>query len=290
MTLKAFVTKHWNGSVSLRESIKDSVSEVDNRINQRERTAPTHITAQKTLLQQAFDTDETVWVFVFDAGRYDLFDQLYPEYLDGKLQRCYNGGVAYTGDWAMKHLRYDFGERGVFSYLPFRGLAAVEYDGRNWFEIAPDIDSEHSAYERLAELGYAERQINTEIAVDPGKVNETVRQHNESLAGGLIRYIAPHPPFDGLEDLTSESTKTVETQAALDTGSLSYQELTDAYKDTYRKAFRHAVELIPELDGEIYITADHGTCLTCGQLFHGRQLDKHDHLCIVPWFKVGGVA
>lgn len=38
------------------------------------------------------------------------------------------------------------------------------------------------------------------------------------------------------------------------------------------------------------ITHDHGTCLACGQLFHGRRLEMHDHLTTVPWFEVEGLA
>jgi hypothetical protein len=225
-------------------------------------------------------------MFFFDAGRYDMFDQLVWDYFDGNLQRSWNGGVAYTGDWTVRHLTGDFGGRGLFSYVPLRSFEDAKYDGRKHFEIAPDVRQDVSVHERLAELGYRERTTDAELKIGPMHINRVVRQHKDGLNGGVIRYIAPHPPFDGLEEITSENTKTMKTEQALDTGELTYKEFTDAYRQTYRKAFDAGTELIPDLDGSVYITSDHGTCLTCGQLFHGRRLEMHDHLTIVPWFEV----
>lgn len=56
--------------------------------------------------------------------------------------------------------------------------------------------------------------------------------------------------------------------------------------ETYKVGLEAATELVPDLPGRVILTADHGTCLSCGQLFHGRHLDKHDHLTVVPWMEV----
>jgi len=289
MTVRDFITKHTNAGASVGLAAKNAVAELDAKLNPNERTPPRHIPPQTDLIRRWFDTDKTRWLIWFDGGRYDFFEQLYEEYLTGNLQRCYNGGYGYTGDWTQAHLRFDVGDRGLFSHVPLRGFDDAEYDGRRYFAKAPDVDASVSVHERLAELGYRERTTDEDLIVAPDKVNNCVRQYKSGLNGGVIRYIAPHPPFDGLEDLTAESTKTIETQQALANGELTFEELTDAYRETYRKAFRHAVEVLPELDGEIVITADHGTCLYCGQLFHGRRLEMHDHMTHVPWFEVDGV-
>jgi hypothetical protein len=250
------------------------------------RRQPCHLPDQRKYIQDLFDTDKQVWMLFMDAGRYDIFDQLVWDYFDGQLERVWNGGVGYTGDWADRNLRMKFGNRGLLSQLPLRYLQGVEYDGRDYFAMAPDISAESGVSERLAALGYTDGRMDRTFGTSPFDVNVVVRQEQDSLNGGVIRYLKPHPPFEGMEEMTSQSSKTAETQAALDSGELSYQELTDAYIQTYETAFEAAAELVPDIDGKVILTADHGTCLTCGQLFHGRQLDMHDHLTHVPWFEV----
>lgn len=256
------------------------------RTGANERDRPTHIPDQRDLLHDWFDPDETRWLLFFDGGRYDIFDQLVDDYFEGDLRRAWNGGVGYTGDWAVRNLTHDFGNRGLWCWLPLRDLQDVEYDGREWFATEPDIESERSVEERLTALGYADGPLAETVDVSPKKVNEHVLADCAGYDGGVVRYLKPHPPFVGLERLTSTSRKTERTQAALDAGELSHAELTDAYIRSYRVAFERATELVSELDGEVVLTSDHGTCLTCGQLFHGRNYDRHDHLTVVPWFEV----
>lgn len=246
---------------------------------------PSHIPDQRECINDLFDTDETVWVLFLDGGRYDMFDQLVSEFVDGELRRVWNGGVGYTGDWAVRNLSGQYGNRGLFSWLALRDQQHVSYDGRSHFTIAPDISDDITVKQQLAALGYAESGEQT-YNVSCENVNRAVRERRAALNGGVVRYLKPHPPFDGLEGLTTGSEKTANTKQALATGALDHERLTDAYRETYRTGFNAAQELVADLDGRVVITADHGTCLTCGQLFHGRHHDKHDHLCIVPWFEV----
>lgn len=290
MSVLDFIRQQRQAGASWTGTISKGVVEVGDRLDSGHRDRPRHVPAQYELIGDLFDTNETVWLLFFDAGRYDIFDQLVGEYFEGSLQRCYNGGVGYTGDWTVKMLTRDFGNRGLFSWVPLRGFGAAEYDGRRWFEVAPDIQSGLAVEEQLAALGYAERSTDEQIHISPSNVNDSVRRHKDDLNGGVVRYLKPHPPFEGLPELTAESSKTAKTRAALANGELTYEELTQAYIDTYRIAFEHATELVPDLEGRVVITADHGTCLTCGQLFHGRRLEMHDHLTVVPWFEVEGLA
>ncbi|WP_152415784.1 hypothetical protein [Halovivax asiaticus] len=260
---------------------------ITNRENGEERRPPVHIPDQRELLSNALD--EPTWVILLDAGRFDMFDQLVGQYFNGKLRRVWNGGVGYTGDWFARNANGSYPDRGLFSWLPLRDQQG-EYDGRDHFEIAPEIDREMGVGSRLAALGYTDGDIDEGFSEAPGRVNRTVRDRCEQLQGGIIRYIKPHPPFDGLEDLTSESTKTKKTEQALDSDRLTYAELVQAYRETYRTGFEYAKEIVGDLEGNIILTADHGTCLTCDQLYHGRHHDKHDHLTIVPWFEVSGLA
>lgn len=289
MALTDFLHKHRQSDAPLANLFKDGVSELESKINQTQSAPPQHLPDQRDLIQDLFDTDEQVWMLFLDAGRYDICDQLVWDYFDGHLQRAWNGGVGYTGDWAVRNLQGDFGDRGLFTQLPLRYLEGVDYDGRDHFKIAPDYNSQQDVQARLAALGYTDG-LDEMWEITPTAVNRAVEQDKHNVNGGVVRYLKPHPPFAGFEQLTSESTKTTETQAALDAGEISYQQLTDAYIETYRIGLEAAVEFVESVSGKVILTADHGTCLTCGQLFHGRQLDKHDHLCVVPWMEVDRIV
>lgn len=289
MTLTDFFHKHRQADAPLSHLFRDGISELESKINEAERNPPPHLPDQRDLIQDLFESDEKVWMLFLDAGRYDIFDQLVWDYFDGHLKRAWNGGVGYTGDWAVRNLEGDFGDRGLFTQLPMRYLDGVHYDGRDHFAIAPDYESQQGVEKRLAALGYAPDH-DEEWEITPYAVNRAVERDKDKVNGGVVRYLKPHPPFAGLEELTSESTKTAETRAALEAGEISHQQLVDAYIETYRIGLEAAVEFVESVNGKVILTADHGTCLSCGQLFHGRQLDKHDHLCVVPWMEVDRIV
>lgn len=247
---------------------------------------------QQSVLDTALAGEAQTWIIWMDGGRFDYFKELYPEYFEGELQPVYNGGIGYSGDWADRFLRRsDLDDLGLFSVAPVRSLSGTDFDGREYFAVAPDIDESVPVAEQLAALGYRERKDGGNIVnISPGKCNGSVRTHMADIEGGIIRYLKPHPPFDGVEDLTSGSQKTRKTWHSLWTDETTLNELEAAYVRTYHHAFEAAVDIIPELDGDVYITADHGECLgDCDQLYHGRNHAKHEHLCVVPWFKVDAV-
>jgi predicted transcriptional regulator len=131
-----------------------------------------------------------------------------------------------------------------------------------------------------------DKQVSKAIWTFAGDDPRTVRKYKDQVKGGIIRYCKPHPPFVGLERMTQGSSKTRDTRQALYDGDLTFAGLVDAYVKTYRQAFEAAASIVPELNGRVIITADHGECLECGQLFHGRNHVPHDHLVNVPWFEV----
>jgi len=256
----------------------------------RSRTKPAGVQRQSALLDSLFaESDEPVWLFWFDGGRLDYFRELADEYLTGELRPVWNGGIGYSGTWAETHLRREMDDYGLFSVSPVRSLQ-TDYDGRDYFHVAPEIDIGASVDERLAALGYKEQKADSVVNISPGACNQSVREYMDQIDGGIIRYLKPHPPFDGMADLTAGSQKTRNTWYALWSGELSEDEFRDGYVRTYRQAFRAACEVIPELDGKVVITADHGECLgDCGQLYHSQSHEKHEHLCTVPWFEVDDV-
>lgn len=242
---------------------------------------------QKDVLTEFLEGEGDRWVFWFDGGRADWFEYLYPEYFEGEYQRVWNGDIAYSGDWATRTLSQPYPDYGLFSSMPVRELQHTDYDGRKWFTIAPDIDTTTSVESRLAALGYREQTQHGPIDISPGHVNESVRENIRQLNGGVIRYLKPHPPLEGMEGLTSGGSKITATWRALLDGEITQAEFADAYEQTYRQAFESAQDVIDDLDGEIAITADHGECLgDCGQLFHGPNHTPHSHLTTVPFLQV----
>lgn len=246
---------------------------------------PYGVADQSKLLDDLLSGDDEAWVIWLDGGRLDVFDDLVWDHLDGDLRPAWNGDVAYSGDWAERHLERDLEGMGLFSTAALRSLDWSDYDGRDHFDVAPEIDTGATAEEKLAALGYIER-MGSEDPTNPEKCNREAFSH-ECPRGGVIRYLRPHPPLVGLEDITTGRQKTRDTWHALWTDELTTDELWEAYIETYKVGLEAAARAVDELDGRVVLTADHGECLgDCGQLWHGRRHSMHDHLRIVPWFEV----
>lgn len=233
------------------------------------------------------DENTPRWVIWFDGLRYDTAAALYGEYLTGEIRPVHNHDIGYTGDWATEFLTSDYPDLGLFSPVPLWGFGAVEYDEREHFGFVPDPEEydDASVEDRLAALGYLE-QTGDRWTRHTSRINAVVREHVAEVDGGVIRYVQPHPPLAGLEDLTAGSGKIGRVEEAIESGDLTVEELHDAYLKTARNAFRGAADLISDLPGEVVVTADHGEALyegCCGEIFHARSNTKCDCLCVVPW-------
>lgn len=288
MSLADFVRKHVHARTRPSAAVKAATREANRVVNEGTRRRPPHLPDHRDLVNDTL-ADPPAWVIILDGGRFDLFHDLVDEYFDGDLRIAWNGGVGYTGDWFDRTLSGEYPDLGCFSWSPVRNFAGLEYDARDHFGVVPDINADRSAEQKLRDLGYLDapdRDGENPTAESPRQVNQSVGEHFDDVAGGVIRYIKPHPPLTGLERMTTGAGKEGRVRRALREGDLSTHDLTAAYVDTYREGFEAAQQIVGTLPGDVVLTADHGTCLTCGQLFHGRNFEKHDHLCHVPWFEV----
>lgn len=251
---------------------------------------PEDLRDQYGLVQDAL-AEDGAWVIWLDGGRHDWFEELYPEYFEGELERVWNGGVGYTGDWSVRNLDGDYPGRGIFSAVLPGDCGAVDYDDLAHFDVAEDVRLPGSpdVRDRLATLGYLEVEGDEVTRINPEATNRKVLEHADELDGGVVRYLKPHPPFNGLEWCTRGAGKVHNTRVALRDGDITWGDLEDAYADTYREALGAAADLAESLDGRVVVTADHGECLRCGQLFHSRTHKPHGHLVNVPWFEVDTV-
>lgn len=258
----------------------------------------TTMSDQGPLLAEFLTRDGPRWLLWCDGFRADTFEQLYEDYLTGNYQSVHNGGYGYTGDWTEQMLDGDYPELGFFSPVPLWGFEAADYDERDHFGFVPDPGEydDSDIQDRLAALGYVDAPEGVDDTTGrqpPEAINSVVREHMDSIRGGVVRYVHPHPPLLGLEDLTSGTGKIDRVEDAIESGDVSHQDLRNAYRRTAEVALRGVQDLVPDLDGEIVVTADHGECLgDCSgpQIFHARAHDNHSHLCTVPWFRVDSIV
>lgn len=217
------------------------------------------------------------WLVICDAGRYDWFEQLYSTYLAeaSSPDRVTNGRIGYTADWmgAMFPGSHD----GLFVHggQPIYSMQAGEWDEREHFETVP-------AY---SEFEWSE-QYNT---CPPDVVNGVVRRYIDGHDRGVVRYLQPHPPFREMPERTKgRDTRMQSVANAVRAGELSLEKVAASYRDNYEWVLEEGVaDLVPDLDGTVVVTADHGECLgDCHQWFHGRAHDPHDHLVTVPWTEI----
>jgi len=85
-------------------------------------------------------------IIIFDAGRYDIFEELYLEYFEGKLHKVWNGNIGCTHDWMKRTFRCLYPDVTYYSpapqvndkvlHLEFRFLQVYSFDKAN---MAPDI-------------------------------------------------------------------------------------------------------------------------------------------------------
>jgi len=232
---------------------------------------------QGELINEFLNGEGERTLILLDACRYDYFEKLYPDYLEGELIKAHNRDISWTYSWFSKFCR-DMKDVTLFTAAPvgvhkWKEKEEGDYDPEEHFKEIPNW----SEYDWDFEEGTA----------TPQKINEVVRR--KPARKKMVRYLKPHPPFVGtpLEDITKGSGKIQKTQKMMNQGRLTFGELRRAYEKNVRIAFEGVVDLIPNLDGDVVITSDHGTALgESGFFFHARSYPEMECLNHVPWFEV----
>lgn len=238
---------------------------------------------QAVKLKEFFEGD-TRALILFDACRYDFFEEMYSEYFRGRLFKCWNGGYTFTHDWFAAHCRgnlnctlYTPAPVGVMNWVRERTVNGAYYDPKKHFKrILSYLD-----------IGFDYKKGSTY----PKTINDAVFKYPDDKM--FIRYLQPHAPYIGKPPLPwSKGPGTIieKVKAKMASGELTIGKLKEAYKGNLRLAFEGAVELVKRLDGKFVITADHGEALgERGYLLHARSYPNLPCLCHVPWFEVEGV-
>jgi len=222
-------------------------------------------------------------LIIFDAQRYDFFEENYRDYLDGNLTKVYSPASC-TPIWLKRvwtdhyNLTYISGNPLVNSYLPAYG----GFDPMIRFSRIIDV----------WKFGWSSLYHTT----PPVAINEAVKMYSSDRL--VVHYVQPHLPYIGetklfFDVLDKEGERrnfnmmSRRTRDDVLKGKITIDFLRQAYRDNVRLVLERFAEILPCLSGRVIITSDHGELLGEHKeyLFHPGG-EVHPILREVPWFEV----
>jgi hypothetical protein len=149
---------------------------------------------------QEFVESDWDYCLVLDACRYDVFSEVYDEYLDGTLERRRSLGSS-TPEWATRTLTGEL-DVAYFSGNPFINSLGIPLNELKW---GASCDYEWTATDHLAEIidVWQEGWDDSLGTVPPDSLSESFSQHQaavERCDRTVLHYMQPHAPFLGRGD------------------------------------------------------------------------------------------
>lgn len=265
-------------------------------------------------------------LIVLDAARYDIFEELCSEYLDGDLELRRSRGSA-TPEWAAKTFS---GSHDItyFSANPFINSSGIRLKD---MPQGGSYGYDWTAQDHFTEVIDIWRQEwdSAYGTVPPEQMNSAVRERLPLENQAVIHYLQPHAPFltesgQGTRRLRSAVKKLIWRElASRDTiihdatagiwnrlrqtsliSKLAFllelspsdaietvyrgarPVLMERYRSNLRRSLRAVADLREDLDGDIVVTADHG------EAFGEQGVWKHHGethippLVHVPWMRL----
>jgi hypothetical protein len=282
---------------------------------------------------QRFLESEWDYCLVLDSCRYDVFSDVYDEYLEGRLEKRRSIGSS-TPEWAYRTLTGDL-DIAYFSGNPFINSLGIPLNELKW---GASCDYEWTATDHLAEVidvwkhGWDD-DLGT---VPPENLAASLRDNQDAVERTdrtVLHYMQPHAPYLSrgkgrkLKQIQKgiRSQEDAEEVASDDGGALSalsdsirpkvedtlegselaqkaglWLELdpTDVvkngtrgaalalYEENLRIALEEIAELVPELDGKVVVTADHGEAFGEEGVWE-HHIETHiPPLMEVPWLEL----
>lgn len=233
---------------------------------------------------------ETDWdtLIILDACRYDMFEQVYKDYLPGEATKAISPAGS-THTW----LPRVFGDKHPFTvYSAHPGINSRDepvfgYKSRDHFIKVLDLWETSWDNERGGSL--------------PDIINERVKEHldNGTYVGkNILWYMQPHFPwlgsdiFDagGIKGRMSWNRKAYDD---LKHGKYPRDLMVKGYTDNLRYVLGYVKELLLYLEGNVVVTSDHGELLADAglpadfQFGHYEALyEERKELREVPWLKI----
>ncbi len=281
---------------------------------------------------QQFLESDWDYCLVLDACRYDIFSEIYDEYLDGSLEKRRSPGSS-TPEWAYRTFT-ETHDIAYFSGNPFINDLGIPLNELKW---GASCDYDWTASEHIADV-YDVWQTDWDDdleTVPPDGLADAFHRHQAATKRAdrtVLHYMQPHAPYlaRGSGKKLKQIQKGIKAQgdegdAADDSGALSsvgdalrpkventldnsefaqkaglwleldpLDVLTSGtreaalklYEENLRIALESIAELLPELDGTVVVTADHGEAFGEEGVWE-HHIETHiPPLVEVPWLEV----
>ncbi|QSX00389.1 hypothetical protein [Haloterrigena alkaliphila] len=282
---------------------------------------------------QQFLESEWDYCLVLDACRYDVFRDVYDEYLDGSLEKRRSIGSS-TPEWAYRTFTGDH-DIAYFSGNPFINDLGIPLNELKW---GASCDYEWTASDHISDVfdvwktGWDD-DLGT---VPPESLAEAFREQSATVERAdrtVLHYMQPHAPYlsrgkgQKLKQIQKGIRRQEESEKAADGGGGALSSLGDTirpkveqrlegselaqkaglwleldpadlvrngtreaalelYEENLRIALEAVADLIPELDGKVVVTADHGEAFGEEGVWE-HHIETHiPPLVEVPWLEV----
>ncbi|HEC65572.1 MAG TPA: hypothetical protein ENI23_09770 [bacterium] len=265
------------------------------------------------IIEQRIVEEDWDNLIILDACRFDFFEKVYKDYLDGTLEKRISKG-SNTGEWLVKTFpdKYDYVYISANPYINSRGIplnkCRLEYKNYSWNAV------EHfSKIIDVWDFGWS-KEIKT---VHPRNVNIAYLS-NIYKKKTIIHYMQPHYPYISYKKETFEVkghkylTKIMKKNYAIlrKNAPLITQKITNLlrqpntlkrickkegmeqllyyYEENLRIVLKHISRIINDLDGKTIITADHGEAFGEQGIWQHPPETYIPVLIEVPWLEVEG--
>lgn len=269
------------------------------------------------------DIHGTDWdyLIVLDACRYDTFEEVYTEYLEGDLEKKKTRGTA-TPEWLWNTFEssYDYTYISAITYINNRGIDLQDKIGECPESWVPD---EH--FSKIIEAWDTEWNKELDTVHPRDLTNLALKENDEKT---IIHYVQPHRPYISADinkhtwwmkkelenqdksrkrqffektrklwkpiftKMPSELQK--RTKNLLGVGNSFEELLKEVGEEKVKQYYREDLELalkeikrfVEEVDGKIIITADHGELLGENGKWEHHIGGTEPQLTEVPWMEV----
>ena len=244
-------------------------------------------------------------LIILDACRYDYFEKVYGDYLNGELKKVISPATG-TIDWVKKVFRGKYTDLVYVSANPLINskIEMEDFDAKKHFHKVIDV----------WDWGWNEDWG----VVHPEKVNKATLKAREfySIERFVIHYLQPHAPYCLVEEKVKNKINFASMLEIIGltliknpkwvgrwiirgmmgrnpvmarewaARRLGKDGLRLAYEENLKLVLDYVRRLLESLSGKIVITADHGELLgESGQ--YGHTLDcRHPLLVEVPWIEI----
>lgn len=256
-------------------------------------------------------------LIILDACRFDFFNKVYKDYLDGKLEKRISEGSS-TPEWLAKTFtkKYDYTYISANPFINSQGLplnkCRIECRNYSWnainhFSKIIDVwefgwnNESNTVHPREVNIAYLSNKDNNKTIIHydqphtpylsydeiyhPGRIINKIKDAYYKFYLDTIFDLRRHP---FIREMILKLFKSPDQYSPLKKIciELGMERLLYYYEDNLRIVLSYVSQLMEELNGKTIITADHGEAFGENGIW-GHQLETHIPVLIeVPWLEV----